>query len=260
VAVKGNKSGSRLLAVLERIARQQPTGVSELARVLKADKSTVQRALVTLADGGWIYSAPGTPTRWQLTGHIHLVAHLAHRSNGLSQRARAAMESLRDVSGETVGLAVPDIEGFVLIDVVESRQSLRMVPPVGAIVSPEDSATSQAVLPYLPREQQISLLGRPVDATLDAALKVSRRQGYSVVEDERGGGSVNIASPIFEVDGRPIGAVVLCAPRERLSPKLRAGMGKLVLKTACELSLADPKSLPQDSVFRAIGERKSKGL
>ena len=54
MAVKRNLSAGRMLAVFETIARAQPVGVSALARELGADKSAVQRDLMTLADAGWI--------------------------------------------------------------------------------------------------------------------------------------------------------------------------------------------------------------
>ena len=67
MTVKRSRSGSRVLAVLEAIARHQPVGVSTLARELATDKSAVQRAIMTLADSGWIHPAARSPTRWQLT-------------------------------------------------------------------------------------------------------------------------------------------------------------------------------------------------
>src|SRR5687768_1570267 len=102
-----------MLAVLEEIARHQPIGVSDLARLLEADKSAVQRDIMTLADAGWIGSAPATPSKWQLTAHILAVAHMGNMSSDLRQRARSALEALRDTSGETVLLTVPDIGRFV---------------------------------------------------------------------------------------------------------------------------------------------------
>ena len=272
MSVKRSKSGSRVLAVFEQIARRQPVGVSELSRQLDADKSAVQRAIMTLADEGWIHAAPGSPTRWQLTGHIHLVAHLAHASSSLHHRARPALEALRDESGETVGLTAPDIGRFVVIDVIESRQILRTAPHVGMVVethdsatgravlpylSPErqvellgrapDSATGRAVLPYLSPERQVELLGRAPDARLLKDFAATLRQGYFVSEDDLVGGSINVAAPIFEVDARPVGAVILSAPRERLAPDSYDRVGGMVLRTARQLSRAtpDPPRLPR---------------
>jgi IclR family transcriptional regulator, acetate operon repressor len=255
MSVKGNKSGTRLLALLECIARHQPIGVSEIARLTKTDKSTVQRAIMTLVEGGWVRAAPGTPTRWQLTGHILHVAHMAHGSSGLLQRARPALEALRDASGETICLSVPDIEGFVLIEVIESQQPLRMVPAVGIVIPGGESATGHAVLPYLPHAEQMKLLGGAFYPGLDKILNMTLRRGYAVNQDDRAGGSINVAAPIFELDGQPAGAVVLCAPKGRLLPEHYAQVGAMVVQTARQLSLAPPRTKPQTL---ASQERKAR--
>lgn len=239
MSVKRSRSASRVLAVLETIARHQPVGVSELARLLEADKSAVQRAIMTLADEGWIHAAPGGPTRWQLTGHIHAVAHMAHGSNDLRQRARRVLETLRDESGETVLLTTPDLGQYVVIDVVESRQLLRTAPHVGMIVHVTDSATGRAFLPYMSRERQVELFGRSPDAAQLQAFALILEQGFAVSEGDLIGGSVNIAAPIFE-EGRPAGAVVVSAPKERLTPEHHARIGAMAARAARTLSRGSP--------------------
>jgi DNA-binding IclR family transcriptional regulator len=240
VTVKRSQSAARVLSVLECVARNQPIGVSELARVLEEDKSAVQRAVMTLADEGWIRPASAAPSKWQLTAHILAVAHLAHMRNDLRQRARAAMEALRDESGETVLLVVPDIRRFVVIDALESRNMLRTVPHLGLGVPVRQSATSRALLPYMTREQQIELLGEAPDARLLAEFATTLKLGYSVSDGDVIDGSTNLAAPILEVDGRPIGAIVVSGPSERLTPKLQRKVGAMVLRTARSLSHGVP--------------------
>jgi IclR family acetate operon transcriptional repressor len=245
MTVKQSKSGARVLSVLEEIAAAQPVGVSELSRRLQADKSAVQRAIMTLAGEGWIWPTPDRPVRWQLTGHIQAVAHMALSRSGLRQRSRPAMEALRDATGETVSLTAPDVGRFVVIDVVESRQLVRAAPNVGMVVLIESSATGRVVLAHLPREEQIRLLGREPDAGLEQEFELARRQGYFASEDPQAGGSVNVAAPIFEANGRPVGSVLVSIPAERLAPEDYARVGALVAKTARELSLARPPAPPQ---------------
>jgi IclR family transcriptional regulator, acetate operon repressor len=238
VAVKRSQSASRVLAVLERIARDQPIGVSELARQLDVDKSAVQRAIMTLADDGWIRATPGSPTRWQPTAHILAVAHMALGSNDLRHRARSALEALRDKSGESVLLTVPDIGRFVVIDVVESRQLLRTVPSIGMAVPVRGSATSRAILPHMSLEQQIGLLGGEPSAALLQDFAETLARGYSVSRGDVIEGSTNIAASILEVDGRPIGAVVVSAPSDRLTVADQPRIGAIVAETARSLSRA----------------------
>jgi DNA-binding IclR family transcriptional regulator len=235
VPVKRSQSASRMLAVLEEIARHQPIGVSDLARLLEADKSAVQRDIMTLADAGWIGSAPATPSKWQLTAHILAVAHMGNMSSDLRQRARSALEALRDTSGETVLLTVPDIGRFVVIDALESRQMLRTVPHIGLSVPVRGSATSRAVVPYMTRERQIEFLGKAPDARLLADFAATLKSGYSVSVGDVVEGSTNIAAPILEM-GHPIGAVVVSGPSERLIATRHRRVGDMVLQTARGLS------------------------
>ena len=75
--------------------------------------------------------------------------------------------------------------------------------------------------------------------------------GVPVVDDEgnlRGiisegdliGGSINIAAPIFEADGQAAGAVVVSAPRERLTAEHHERVGRMAARAARELSRGSP--------------------
>jgi DNA-binding IclR family transcriptional regulator len=134
MAVKRSSSAARVLSVFEHIAAEQPIGVSAIARALDADKSAVQRDLMTLADAGWIRVAAGLPAQWELTPHVLTFARPPHSTDSLRQRARPALERLRGETGETAYLTVPDGDRFVVLDALESQQMLRMVPhaPKGA--------------------------------------------------------------------------------------------------------------------------------
>jgi DNA-binding IclR family transcriptional regulator len=234
--IKVNNSTSRALAVLEAIAANQPVGVSELARRLSANKSAVQRAIVTLASSSWIHPAPGRPTRWELTEHIHAVAHMTRHPDDLRQRARRAMEVLRDETGETVILNVPDIRRFVVAEVVESRQLLRTAPFVGMTVSASESATGRAVLAYMDAERQAELLGRAPDRRLVRDFAITRERGYFVFPDDPNRVSTNIAAPVFGADGHAVAALVLSAPTERVPSEQQEHLGIRVARAAGALS------------------------
>jgi DNA-binding IclR family transcriptional regulator len=236
MTVKRSRSGSRVLAVLETIARHQPVGVSTLARELAADKSAVQRAIMTLADSGWIHPAAGLPTRWQLTARILAVAHMGHSGDDLRQRARRTLESLRDECGETVLLTVQDMLGFVVIEAIESRHMLRTVPHIGMAVPAHGSATARAMLPYMTEERRVQLLGGAPDAELLEEFALTRKRGFSVSDGEVSSGATTIAAPILEVDGRPSAAVAVSAPSARMPPSTHLKIGTLVSKAARKLS------------------------
>jgi IclR family acetate operon transcriptional repressor len=238
MAVKRSSSAARVLKVFEHVAAHQPIGVSALARALAADKSAVQRDLMTLADAGWIRAAAGMPGQWELTPHVLTLARPPHSTGSLRQRARAALERLRAATGETAYLTVRDGGQFVVLDALESPQMLRMVPPVGMVVPVAGSATARAVLPFLPEDEQARLLGAPVTAGQRAEFAATRARGYAVNDGDIEPSAVALASAIVSARGVPAGALVLTGPAERLAPGRRAAVGERLRREAEALAPA----------------------
>lgn len=234
MAVKHNQSAVRTLAVLEAIAEHQPIGITELARLLDEDNSAVQRALMTLLHAGWICTGPGKPTRWELTARIHAVAHLAHGSSDLRRRARPALQALRDQAGETVSLNVVDGGQFIVMDAVESLHFLRVVLTVGMSVPALGSATGRAILPYMSPDRWTEFLAAPPDAGECDEFRATLARGYSISSSVVVEGFTNIGAPIFEADGRVVGAIIASGPSERLQDTEK--VGAMVLATARSLS------------------------
>ena len=229
-----------MLAVLEAIARHQPIGVSALARIIGETKSAVQRSVTTLAQEGWIRSTGEPQPRWKLTPHILTVVHNGYMSDDLYQRARVVLDLLRDETGETTLLTVPDQGRFVIIDAAESRQLLRTVPYIGFSLPPRGSATGRAVLPYMSSEQQREVLGKEATDDLLAECASVLRSGYAVSDGEVIADSVNLAAPVFEADGSPAGAIVVTGPGERLTPEHHARIGGLLARAARSISRGVP--------------------
>jgi IclR family acetate operon transcriptional repressor len=227
-----------MLKVFERTAALQPIGVSALARELGADKSAVQRDLMTLADAGWIRSTGAAVGQWELTPHILTLARPPHSSDSLRQRARLALERLRSETGETAYLTVPDGDQFVVLDALESQHMLRMVPAIGMVVRVHGSATARAILPYLPQDEQERLFGGPVPAAMREEFAAALARGYAVNDGEVEPSAVALASAIFDRQGVPAGALVLTGPAERLAPARRPEIGEKLRSEAQQLSEA----------------------
>jgi IclR family acetate operon transcriptional repressor len=238
MAVKRSSSATRMLAVFEHIAAAQPIGVSAVARALEADKSAVQRDLMTLADAGWIRTAAGAPGQWELTPHVLTLARPPHSTDSLRQRARPALERLRGETGETAYLTVPDGDQFVVLDAVESAHMLRMVPPIGMVVPVHGSATARAVLPWLGEEEQARLLGTTVTDALRDEFAATRARGYAVNDGDIAPSAVALASAIVPHRGVPAGTLVLTGPAERLGSERWSEIGELLRREAEALSQA----------------------
>jgi IclR family acetate operon transcriptional repressor len=238
LAVKTSGTGAKTLAVLDAVARNQPIGVSALARLLQEDKSMVQRMLVTLAEQGWIRPERDGPTKWRCTMRLRLLADLACPQTDLPSLARATMVALRDKTGETISLVVRDNERFIVLDVVESEALLRAAPRIGQEVPGPVSASSLAALPHLARTEQLAILGQEPSAQVERQIDAARVQGFAVLESKRGGGTVSIAAPVLDSEAALSAVLVLSAPVARLSPPHRDTIGRTLSDAAAAILTA----------------------
>jgi IclR family acetate operon transcriptional repressor len=231
MAVKRSLSASRMLSVFELVAKLQPVGVSVLARELNADKSAVQRDLMTLADAGWIHAVPGPRGQWELTLHALSLARPPHSTDSLRHRLRPLMERLHKATGETVYLNLPYQNHFVVVDALESQQLLRVVPSIGMSVPMAGSATARVYLAFMPPPVQEALIGAAAAAERQEDFAATRQRGYAVNDGDLLPGSVAIAAPVFTSHNHPAGVLVVVGPSERLPPERQHEIG-LALREA----------------------------
>jgi IclR family transcriptional regulator, acetate operon repressor len=235
MAVQKNLSAELVIKVLENVAEHQPVGVGDLSKIMGGTKSSLQRALVTLAECKWIRMTHEKPTRWELSERIHMIAYLGQTHSDLANRARPPLEALRQETGETVVLMVPGDQRFVSIAAFESRQAVRTSAAVGMTAPVRGSASGLAVLAYLDKDGQISLLGEVPSAALRKQLEQVRKQGYAVNDETLVTGSTSIGAAVFD-SGRPVAVVLIAGPSKRIPKSIQPKIGTLVAKTASLLS------------------------
>jgi IclR family transcriptional regulator, acetate operon repressor len=238
MAVKPLQSLQRALVVLEAVAEHQPVGVGALCRLLDEDKSALQRVLVTLHASGWIRPTDDGVTRWELSTRPLVVVGQAQRRSGLVARARPVMASLREATGETVILAVPDAGRIVALEVVESRHLVRTAPHVGMVLPPETGAAGLAIFAHLDDAGIAAYVGTTPDGTFATDLADTRRRGWSLNPGVVHTGATSIGAAVLDTSGRPVAAVVVSAPSDRLPPDRYPAAGLLVREAAAALGHA----------------------
>jgi DNA-binding IclR family transcriptional regulator len=232
VVVKHVQSATRVLTAFEALAEHQPIGVSGLSRILDDDKSGVQRALLTLADAGWIQRVRGG-TEWEVASRVLV---LVQRRSGLVERARATLEALRDETEETIILNVPEGGQIVVLDVVESNRLVRTAPNIGFAVPATRSAAGQAILAHLPRNEIGPYLGGDADAEELSRLDEVRRRGYSVNSGDVTPDARAVGAAILDADRRAIASITISAQAARMPDDLQDDLGARVAAAARLLS------------------------
>ena len=221
MGVKALGSGLTTLRALEAIGREQPIGVSALARTLGITKSSAQRVLATLDEAGWIGDDGSGLARWQLTSRALSVGRAFLDQRGFRTRLRPLIAELHASTGETILLSVRDGDHMVITEGMESEQQVRAAARVGSVHPVLDSAAGHAVYAFLPAGER-----SPVSvAGLDAEFAEIRSRGYALSLGRLNPGVHSVAAPAFDATGRPYAAVVISAPAERGGADLFARHG-----------------------------------
>ncbi|MFG3260007.1 IclR family transcriptional regulator [Streptomyces sp. NPDC048172] len=248
------------LRVLDEVAARQPVGVSDLARALELPKSTVQRALLTLREAGWLRQTEGDgggAGRWVLTTKPLLLGRHATGELGLRDVAVPVMEDLRRRCDETVHLAVPEGGKVVLIERLETSQPVRIILPLGKNLPLHASANGKAVLAAstpeeierhlteeLPRFTETTVTDT---AALREELAAIRERGYATNDGEWRTDVSATASAVLGPSGQPVASLSINIPSSRLTSASRAEHAELVREAA-------------DRVGTALGGGPDRGL
>jgi IclR family acetate operon transcriptional repressor len=235
------------LRVLEEVAWRQPVGVGELARLLDMPKSSVQRALVTLNEAGWIRQASGEVTRWLMTTRALAVGGRGSGDLGLRDAAVPIMEDLRRRTEETIHLTVPEDTTVVLIERLETSKPVRISMALGHALPLHASANGKAVLansgPETIRRLLTAELPRYTETTvtdpeeLRAELKMIRDRGFALNHGEWRSDVGSVAAAVMDGDGKPIASLSINIPVSRLSEKSEVEFGAAVSEAARNLGI-----------------------
>jgi IclR family acetate operon transcriptional repressor len=234
-AVNGtrHRATDRVIDILELTAAS-PDGLplKDLSLRVETPKSSLLPLLRTLSARG--YLEQGRAGEYRLGPRA---LELAARSSGrreLVDAARPALDALMRRTGESAFLTTlaGDAPAVVFIDVVETDQLIRYTVNVGQRSPLHATANGKAILAVLPAAEREEILKslplkRYTDRTLTtvsalcAALDEVRAAGVALSLDEIVRGASGIAAPVYDRDGRVVGACAVGGPTDRMKPRMR---------------------------------------
>ena len=200
-------SVKKAFAILNAIsASREGLGVSELARSLDMAKSTVHGMTSALEELGAIMRHPLTK-KYKLGFMLFEVGRQAYSQIDLKSSARPVMEALMEKTRASVFLGTLNWDHVTVMDIVESRQDLKITAPIGTTMSLFAGAVGKVFLASMEDEQARKIIeakGLPrftektiVDTELYyRELMRVRDKGYAVDDEEYIMGVRAVASPI----------------------------------------------------------------
>lgn len=212
------------LRALEELSRG-PLGISELSRALGVPKTTAHRSLRTLSEAGWVRPSEANPAKWVLTGRPLTVGLAGSREGNLRELARSELTGLRDATGETVHLVVPDVPDLVVVARIDGTNSLRTFLALGTRAPLATTASGRALLSAMPDEEVTAVLDAGLEqftpTTLASREEVlaeiarTRERGYALNAAEWRSDIAAIGVPIRTRAGTALAAVAISMPLSR---------------------------------------------
>jgi IclR family acetate operon transcriptional repressor len=246
----------RALSLLEAVAVQTGgIGLSHLARTVGFPVSTVHRLLVTLQSRGFVRfdSRSGL---WSIGRTALMVgANFAH-TRDIVAAAKPVMERIGVESGELVNLGVLEDRRVVFLSRYDPSARRSSPPRTNQPIPAHCSSIGKAIMANLPdRELHPIVHERALAAVtpksmvrpqvLLSAFCKARQTGFAIDDEENTIGLRCVAAPIFDEYRRPVAAVSIAAPAQRLKEERLAVFGGMVSSAAQRITVAYGGLIPR---------------
>lgn len=223
------RSLDRALDLLARLAASDGMTLTELATATGEAPATVYRALITLQQHQAVEPEDQV---WHIGPGAFRIGSAFLRRTKVAERARAPMQELMRLTGETANLGVESRDEVLFLTQVETHEAIRAFFPPGMKSPMHVSGIGKALLAFYPPARVGAIVARKGLAgftarsltepdALMADLAATRARGHAIDDEERAEGMRCVAAPIFNVYGEPVAGLSVSGPAFRM-PLARA--------------------------------------
>jgi DNA-binding IclR family transcriptional regulator len=220
----------RALMILEVLAKAgEPLTPTEINSSLGLPKQTIHRLCTTLLSEGFL-GRDANPKKLRPSRRSRAIASgLMAASRSHIARHQILVDVAREV-GETVNFVLPEDQGMMYADRVETNWVFRVELPIGTHVPFHCTASGKCFLANQSRRSREALtaslrLERLTPNTicdlhdLNTELNAVRKNGYSTDNEEFVSGMMALAVPVIDPAGRFHAALAFHGPTQRMSLK-----------------------------------------
>jgi len=238
------QSVDRAITILELLAHDGESSVTEIAGGLGVHKSTAFRLLATL-EAHRLVEQINDRGRYRLgVGNLRLAGATTARLDVVTE-ARPVSRQLATDTGETVNITVRSDTSALYLDQAAGSSALQSHNWVGqriplhatsngkVLISELSDDDLAAALPDLPRFTDLTITSR---RKLAEELAEVRRVGYALAVDELELGLTAAAAPIRSAHGDIIASMSISGPTFRLDSERLAEAVPLLVSAATEVS------------------------
>lgn len=239
------QSVDRAVSILQVLATQGPSGVTDIAESLEIHKSTVFRLLATLEARGLV-EQDSERGRYRIGYTVVELAGGATKGNDLSLVSRPVCQELAAAVGETVNVAVYDGETVISIDQVIGNAAITSIDWVGKRTPLHATSAGKVFLAHMPRKEAAGILAEPLEAytphtitdpaVLEEQLRDVRELGYGAVSEEHEIGLAALSAPIRSLDGQVVATVTVSGPTFRINGSTLPGLAEQLMAAGDKIS------------------------
>ena len=243
-----NQSLAKAFAILEAYSiDRRSMNLPELAAITGLSKSAVQRLTYTLENLGYLRKDPYSK-KYSVTPRTLELGMRYTTTSNLIESASPYLLDLNIKCGETVNLSEPHGLDMIFVANYPGRQQIFVQLPVGSRYPIYCTAAGRALLSGLPRGEAEALItasdvrGYTPATIVDRGEIIrlvdgAREAGFAFANGEFFRGDINIAAPVFGVEGRAIAAIGVSVPVTRWNfEEASAQIGPQVTEVAQALS------------------------
>lgn len=237
----------RALDILETfVDSKESIGNMELSRKVGLNRSTTYRIVQALKKRGYLTKNEHS-NKYQLGYKILRIAGTFLTQLDLRVIARKYLEDLTRATCQTAQLAILEGDEVIYVDQVQGVDIFQLRLQIGARGPLHCTAAGKSVLAFL-KETEAERLLESLDLkpftpkTITSAkelreqLNVIRKNGYSFCNGEFHKGVCAVGAPIFGLDVKVKGAVVLTIPSIRIKQREVPLFGNQVKNAALQIS------------------------
>lgn len=274
------QSVDRAVTILQFLARNGWSGVTEVGAEVGVHKSTAFRLLSTLEARGMVEQDVDSGKYHLGFGLVHLARAVSVGSD-VSRQAHASLSWLAEESGETAALSVLEGDEAVTVDHLIPDASVVSRSWIGHRTPLHATAQGKVFLASLPASRAGMILAGPHEAltehtitdplALREEVAAVRERGSATSVEELEEGLSSVAAPIFAADGTVVAAMSVAAPSYRVDPDRLADLTELVMLAADHTSsrygfvrpqaqAEAPAALPAGQATAASSEQPTTGV
>mgnify|MGYP006280753697 CR=1 FL=1 len=233
----------KAMNLLNLVSRNRaPMTFTELLKEAGLPKASLHRTLTTLTREGLLRHDPFNKT-FKLGFRLLELAHEVWSDFDLRLSAQDELTQLRDSEEETAILATLDQDQVVVVACEEAGRQAALSASPGSLISLHHSALGHAIAAHLDPLQQRRLLeeGAKRQSEMDpiawqekmkSLWNLTSARGYAIVQDDIAKGCLSLAVPVFDIEGRPVGAMALVGSIDRLDEVRAHGLSSDLIGAA----------------------------